>query len=273
MRISIFCVNHNTHDKLIFFLESIAFSFSLIGNETSCDVFIVDNSDKIGEFDFLSRLRSEYLNFTVCVTPNLGYFPSVNKVISDKSLTLSNYDICIVSNVDMRLNRDFFKQLVEGEYGREVAVVAPSIISLSKNADLNPKLIKRPSRIKLILNRFFFSSVLLHQVMYRVHRLRLYFKESRRYLKRQVIYAPHGSLIIFINPLISSQSLNYPLFLFGEEIYIAELCKRSDFKVIYDPSLIIFDDENASTSKLKSGLYCRLNSVALSYLIDTYFSR
>ena len=65
--------------------------------------------------------------------------------------------------------------------------------------------------------------------------------------------------------------INYPVFLYDEELYLGEECKRKGLKVIYIPSMRVFDSENVSTSKLSSSFYCKCNIEGLTYIIKKYY--
>ena len=85
------------------------------------------------------------------------------------------------------------------------------------------------------------------------------------------IYAAHGSFFIFTNKFVKVENkFNYPVFLFGEEIYIAETAKANGLKTIYYPKLKIYDDEHASTSLMSSKFYRNSNYEALSYILAKY---
>ena len=89
----------------------------------------------------------------------------------------------------------------------------------------------------------------------------------------QDIYAAHGSFFIFSNNFFQYVSLNFPMFLFGEELYIAEIARKNNLRTIYNNNLKVFDEENISTSKLRSSEYCRLNRIALQYILQEFFNK
>ena len=64
--------------------------------------------------------------------------------------------------------------------------------------------------------------------------------------------------------------LNYPIFLFCEEIYIAERALELGKSVVYAPELIVYDAEHVSTSMMKPKSYRRANYEALSYILQNY---
>ena len=53
------------------------------------------------------------------------------------------------------------------------------------------------------------------------------------------VYAGHGSFIILTKYYLSKVGIvNYPVFLFCEEIYLAEMCRINNLLVRYEPSSI-----------------------------------
>ena len=100
------------------------------------------------------------------------------------------------------------------------------------------------------------------------------FSNKSKSNKAQKIYAGHGSFIILTQnfnklfPIIKFES-----FLFGEEIFIAELCRMSNLDVKYFPDIIINDFDHASTSKLKKRDFFKMNRDSLKYIITKFYKR
>src|SRR6185437_3069774 len=71
--------------------------------------------------------------------------------------------------------------------------------------------------------------------------------------KREFIYAPHGSLIIFSRRFFEAGGyLDKDLFLYGEEISVAEMCRSLSLPVLYEPRLRVVHNEHQSTGKALS---------------------
>lgn len=86
------------------------------------------------------------------------------------------------------------------------------------------------------------------------------------------IYAGHGSFMMFTNSFFQRYPrLDYPIFLFGEELYFAEVIKNLDMKVLYEPSLRVIDNEHVSTSTLKKKSYFKYNQESIKYILDTFY--
>ncbi len=94
---------------------------------------------------------------------------------------------------------------------------------------------------------------------------------SADYATLKKIYAGHGSFIVLAKNFVNiDSSIEYPVFLFGEEIYIAEKSAEHNLDIIYTPQLIVYDNEHSSTSQMKSAHYRKSNFDALSYILEKY---
>jgi len=238
------------------------------------NIVVVDNSleKKKPPFFNLSSEPNIKIEFFQC--ENLGYFPSAQLAIKELKLNLEEYKFSTISNVDVRLSSDFFNKLFSLKLDQDVAVLAPSILSSSKKLDINPKILRRPSARKLKLNSFFFRNPILHKLLVLIHLARVKIIHKNDSANQKIfrdIYAAHGSFFIFTDNFFKHISLNFPIFLFGEELYIAELTRKNDLRIIYNNDLQVFDEENISTSQLRSSEYCRLNRIALQYILHEFY--
>ena len=66
--------------------------------------------------------------------------------------------------------------------------------------------------------------------------------------------------------------LNFNSFLFGEEIFIAELCRKNNLIVEYYPKLEVVDRDHSSTAKLKRKLFFKMNYNSLKYVKSKFFN-
>jgi len=86
------------------------------------------------------------------------------------------------------------------------------------------------------------------------------------------IYAPHGSFILFTRDYFARGGhLDYPVFLFGEEVFLAETIRLLDMRVIYTPDLVVYDDDHVSTGRVARRRIGELHAEAAKYLLATYF--
>src|SRR3989442_12924430 len=80
----------------------------------------------------------------------------------------------------------------------------------------------------------------------------------------EFIYAPHGAFFIFSRRYFEAGGyLDGNLFLYGEEISVAEICRSLGLPVIYEPSLFVVHNERRSTGHVFSrfSFECQKNAL------------
>ncbi|MFK9004382.1 glycosyltransferase family 2 protein [Pseudomonas pergaminensis] len=272
MKVAIICVCYNAYDHLLAYARSLETAISNAeGVEFS--LVVVDNSTQLTGADTLSLISGMKFDYHYIKSGNVGYFPAFKKGV-DFLPSLSDFDCVAVSNVDLSVSDDFFESLTVclGELPDNVGIVAPAIISQERVADLNPKTLYRPTRLSLQKNIFIFKRLWL----FRLYRKLSDLKARRpliKYPEGMEFYSPHGSFIIFTRHyFLSGASYDYPQFLFGEEDFVAEECRRSGLKVSYQPSIKISDFDHGSTSREKLSFIANEHVKSIKYIVDTYHS-
>lgn len=97
-------------------------------------------------------------------------------------------------------------------------------------------------------------------------------KKKKKESSQKRIYAGHGSFMIFTKIFFTQYSkIEYPIFLFGEELFFAELIRRKSLYVEYFPNIKVYDDEHISTSKMNSKFYYKCNREAIKYIISNFY--
>ncbi|NHB69850.1 glycosyltransferase family 2 protein [Perlabentimonas gracilis] len=269
-KVAIICVNYNSYSELNKYIASIdeAINYCV---DIDVEVFVGDNStDK----SYIYRVDNA-VQLPVNIFPyheNLGYIGAVTRVIKDIGYpSVKGYDYVIISNVDLTLTKSFFKDLSGLNESPDTGWIAPKIFSLSENRDRNPKILIRPSlkRINLLIQMYRFPLLynLYNKYIYK-HRNKSISNHSSNY-----IYAGHGSFMIFTKKFMGvNVNFEFPSFLFGEEIFFAEIVRSSNLKVLYAPNIIVNDSDHISTSKLKRKIYCKMNYESLKKLKNLFFN-
>ena len=280
MKICILAVCHNSYKESHKFLESILKAL----NKTSIelDVLFIDNSTKL-DVSSINCIKyfNKRINLKYFRCPNLGYFPSINHILETHSVNLSSYNYSIISNVDLLIGNSFFETIENIPPDKNVGAYAPSIFSNAINANRNPKMTYKPSAFKIkILRQFFrFSITYVFLRFINISRLKLreIIKNNKKIDSKTFngngikIYAAHGSCIILTKEYTKKDPfINYPIFLFGEEIYIGETAKENNLDILYKSNLIVYDTEHASTSLMKPAAYRKYNFEALSFVLQKY---
>ena len=264
-KIAVYCVNYNSYDELRSFFNSVEIAASEAKDVAIVTLFIADNTE--ANVQSISSLKSMYMEVKIYeFHENLGYFGAVQRMMKDSEPT--GYDFAIISNVDLSVGNNLFLTLANKHYEQGTGWIAPTIFSKIEPRDRNPKICKRYSlrKLKLLLTMYRFPvlHVLYTRTMYK-----------RKILQKHdagKIYAGHGSFIILCKYFIEKCGVpSYPIFLFGEELYLAEECRENKLAVLYDPSIIVYDSEHVSTGKMKGLKYYKYNKAALQYIIKQFY--
>ncbi len=262
-RLAIFCVNYNSYSELNNYITSLDEAAALCA-EVSTDVFVVDNTEK--DYKDVSYNVANIRVNVIGNHQNIGYFGGIRKGMQQADM--SQYDFYVISNVDVLVEKDFFQKFAVAEYEDNIGIVAPQIYSRKENKHRNPGRMERYSRRSIKIMQFLYSHPMLYAFYYNyVYKFR---KPSKQQLvPRREIYLAHGSFIILTKSFYNRCGIvNYPVFLYGEEIYLAELCRNHELKTIYDPSLKVIDIDHVSTGKIKYKRWCKFNHDALTYILD-----
>lgn len=264
-RILIVAVNYNSYSELIDYLDSIEVSMSMVIDQCSMDVYVADNSSQKEVID-----TAKYHNFNLHVVPldNLGYFGGAFYVINNL-IDPKRYTYVIISNVDILLEKMSVFEMLHINLSNDIAWIAPSIISKEEHRDKNPKVLFRYSKYKLKFLYYMYKYSFLHKM----YVLTIYKRKKKRSIFSSMdIYAGHGSFMILTSNFFSFYStLSYPVFLFCEELFIAELIYKVHMRVHYEPAVIVSDGEHVSTSKLNSSFYYKCNREAVNYILKTFY--
>ena len=264
MRIAIYCVNYHSCDRLVQYLASIDQAVKNAQGEVAVEVIAVDNSVPAEVINYTPK---GFVLHTLASGENKGYFGAVR--LGMEQFSPMTYDYVIISNVDVVMDKAFFSQLMGTVVDDKTGWIAPQIYSDAEHRDRNPKIMQRyPKRKLQILQALFRMPFLYNLYTHTVYKSKVLVKHSRG----EMIYAGHGSFMILTRSFFEKCGIiNYPVFLFCEEIYLGEVCQQHGLKVIYEPGIRVNDAEHASTGTFRRSKYCRYNFEALSYILKTYY--
>jgi len=263
----ILCVTYNSYQELYAYLQTIDEAAAHVSNDWQVDVYIGDNTEKdLQQITFKAERIRRIKKFLF--PKNLGYLGAAQRMMSECP-EITNYDYVAISNVDLEMPVDFFDKLSRYTLDDNVGWVANAILSSLEKRDRNPGIVCRYSEKRLKQLKLLFKYPILHYLYTKTLYLR------KKFIKHHTvkdIYAGHGSFILLTQAFIKKYPLlNYPVFLFCEEIYLGELCLKAGLKVKYEPSIIINDSEHCSTGKMKRRFYYRCNYDAISYILKTFY--
>lgn len=246
-------------------------------------VLIVNNGSDAASEKVLTTLAQSAPNVSLLNSVvNNGYFGGARYGLAQHLKNQSLPDWVIVSNVDLLIRDQYFLTKVSAVMRHShVGVVAPSIRSARTGRDQNPFIERRPSVARMQAYKWIYCSrFALHTYELAAaafHKVHGFFMPRRRdpdsvASTGRTIYAPHGSFLIFTKEYFrAGGTLDFPCFLFGEEIYVAESVKRLGLEVVYEPSLVVTHQEHATTKLVKSRKLARALATSAAYCADTYF--
>lgn len=263
-RIAIFCVTYNSYPELCHYLDSICQAVRTAEGKAEVEVFVADNTDKEPQ-----EITYKTEGIRLRVFPfhqNLGYFGAIRKMMEEVSPL--SYDYTIISNVDVCLHHDTIEMLCDYQTAEDTGWIAPAIISQRDGNDLSPQAVHRYSLNKLRLLFLSFRIPVIHYIYAKT----LHQHKPAKKHPQGIVYAGHGSYIILTREFFNRCGIiNYPVFLYEEEIYLAEECMTHGLNVVYEPSMMIDDIGRVSTGKTNWRLNYRWHAEGLEYIIKKYY--
>lgn len=212
------CVTYHSDKELQAFLESVQCAAERVKGKLEADIEIVDNGKK-----------------------NMGYLGGAFSTYNAKA---KEYDYVSISNVDLEIAPDFFEQLLKID-SKDTGWIAPDIYTEKINRHENPYMLSRPTKRNFLVWNIIYSNTFIYRLYYKLHTLKN--KHSKTYPACET-YAGHGSFILLTKAFAQHYSeLHFPGFMYGEEIYMAELVRTAQLKVQYIPTLRITNTGNVST--------------------------
>lgn len=278
-KIAVIAIHYKNEQQTQGFLEDL--SQHLLAHR-GVELYIVDNGGNHNGSKFLPQLPAQVDRQQVQVfypPANLGYFGGANWLLQQKN-GLKEYKYIIVCNTDLQLgSQNFFSQLEELSLGAEVATVGPALVSGLSGQDTNPYLLERPTAKKMHFLKWVFGSLLTCQAYQlaglakaKLRGLRAPRLPRSEDQKAREVYAVHGGFMIFTGSYFQhGGDFNNPVFLYNEELYVAEFCRRRNLKMLYVPSLQVVHQEHGSVGLLYSRKILEYKAEAATYFANKYW--
>lgn len=244
-------------------------------------IVIVDNSEMRADQEELSQLASHKNVFVRTPSRNLGFYGGADFGYSSLESSGATLDWIIVCNPDIDFpDSSFLLQLLNITPDNDVGVLAPDIRLAphkelwEEGAQQNPMMEKRPSKFRLRLLEVIFRSRILYRAMELRHRWRSKTPRTKTPApRRRLIYAAHGSAIIFAkNYFRQGGSLRHGSFLYGEELFVAEELRLRNLKCVLEPTLHLCHVGGATTGALGSERQRLFCYDSMRFIRTRYFS-
>jgi GT2 family glycosyltransferase len=240
-------VYRNTKDLIPFF-ESLRRNISY-----PYKIIVVESFYNDDVHNKLVDLKISY-NFDLVMTENKGY-GSGNNIGIRYALENYQFDYLILSNSDLII-KNFFN-LDEHFINYPNSILGP-VITTKKGKNQNPFI---PFRLKFLINAynlsFYNSDKLLFTFTIILNKLlRIFFLTKMFLTKKKVLntYSIHGSFIVFPKSFLQLQSeiFNSKVFLYFEELHLAELARLKNYKIFVSKRMNILHFEDGSTFNQKN---------------------
>lgn len=241
-KILIIGVNYKSYDLLQRFLESVKLAAEQVKGVMQVDVKIADNSEN----------NKGYLG---------GALPIYNELAQD-------YDFVSISNVDLELAPNFFEQLLLIS-APKLGGIAPDVYTEKIMRHENPYMLTRPTKRNFFVWGIIYSCTWIYRLY---HWLFLLKTKKRKIYPACELYAGHGSFIILTKEFIQYYpAIQFPGFMYGEEIFMAELVRAAGLKVWYAPSLRVFNVGNISTGLVNQKKKSQWSKESLRAIYQQFF--
>ncbi|MBQ4394623.1 MAG: hypothetical protein II825_04925 [Paludibacteraceae bacterium] len=236
------CVTYHSDKELQAFLESVRCATERVKGKLEIDIEIVDNGAE-----------------------NLGYLGGALPIYNAKA---KEYDYISISNVDMELAPDFFEQLLHIN-SDGIGWIAPDIYTPKIDRHENPYMLSRPTKLNFFIWNIIYSNTWIYRMYHALYLLKN--KKSKTYPACD-IYAGHGSFMLFTKAFVlSNLELHFPGFMYGEEIYMAELVRKAQLKVAYCSTLRIANIGNINTGSIEQKLKSQWSQKSLRAIRHMFF--
>jgi GT2 family glycosyltransferase len=255
------------------------------------DVYVVSNSPstQLDGLLALNNARSDQSRlFLIFPESNLGYFGGAARALNIYLTENSLPEWTMVSNTDVVFSdQDLFNKLATEYPSGPPAVVAPDIVLQSRSGlpssltHQNPHMESRPAALRLrflhLMSRWYpiyAGYELLSTARYALGRtLGIGSGAAADGLaKARSIYAPFGACMFFHRSYFESGcGLDYPSFLFGEEIFVAESARARQLRVEFNPRLRVVHREHGSIRLVPSRRIARYQRDSHEFLLKAYF--
>ena len=187
------CVTYHSDEALHTFVESVHRAAEQVKETMSVDIQVADNGQN-----------------------NLGYLGGALPIYNAKA---QGYDFVSISNVDMELAPDFFKQLLKMDIS-DNGWLAPDIYTGKINRHENPYMLSRPTQKDFLIWSVIYSCTWIYSIYHCLHLLK---NKQHKVYPECTIYAGHGSFMLFTKAFVQNYpSLQFPGFMYAEEIFFAE---------------------------------------------------
>lgn len=243
------CVNFNNSDYTKMLCESLR-----LQNRRGLDFVIycciVDNSSSDQDSKVIEDFSKKYswIDY-IRSQKNMGYFGGLNYGLS--MVRSVDPDFVVICNNDLIFDEEFCHKLIRKTYDANIFAVCPDVIT-TDGIHQNPHQLKKISRFRLFQFDIYFSNFYISLLMLQILRIFRLFKSAQVQTQEACeIHAGIGACYILTSEFIQRfNTLNFPHFLYGEEVYFSDQIHSAGGILWFDPELRVYHAESATLSRL-----------------------
>lgn len=237
-------------------------------------IVVVDNGSRDSNL-LDSELRKDKRVKVLFPGKNLGYLGAAAFALNEFLKSNPYPDFVVLSNADLKFeNSRCLINLIECS-PMEADIVGPNLISSRNYSHLNPFYNERiqKGKLKFLITVFsFYPLYILYQCLALSSGL-LNDKNGASFAGSRYVYAIHGAMMVFRKSYFEKGgNLSFGSFLFGEELYVAELARRHEMKIFYNAEVKLIHHQHSTTGAFKKPLYVIWMRNSLAYILKTFFN-
>ena len=206
---------------------------------------------------------------------NLGYLGAAHFALENYRVQFQTPLLTIVCNADLRIqSNDLIEGLLQHATSENVGVVAPSVTSGFSGNDTNPYLSKRYAKnyLKMLKTVYGVYPVYALYESLALVKSKFWIAKKKPVAAPNETYAVYGAFMAFTKPFFErGGTLKYDAFLYGEEIFIGEQCRRLQLKVIHDSRFNVIHDEHSTTGFIKSPRHVTYLHQSIAFNLSRFY--
>jgi len=275
------CVNYGHDQETVGFVRSVA---GLVGAE-DVHVVVVDNADAPAPIGPLVELTAAPRVTVLAAGTNLGYLRGAEWGRRRYLEDAPDVEWVIVSNTDIEFCDPHVLQKLTTCYGGSrptPGVIAPDIELVPDRGPplsprhQNPYMVSRPaasSMRALTMIMATFAGYRLYEGLATLRGLYRYHRGSTSDGPRAgEIYAPFGAFMIFHRSFFEcGATLDGAPFMYGEELYVAEVARKHGVRIVFDPSLRVIHRQHFTIDGSSSRRRAEMSRDSLRAITDSFF--
>ena len=268
IKVAISVVCFNNEKEIIKFAQNLA----LQKDKDKLALLITCNECKKMKFLKEEIKKINIITRVYSLPENLGYLQGCLKGLEQFE---EQYEWAVISNTDIEFDSImFFSKFIEKKYSNDVAYIGPDIRLKASGESQNPFMLKRPSKAKMKMLQVMYSTVFLFRLYFGIATLKNNLNRKNCVCDEKIMqtYALHGSFFFLKKEIIEKIIKDaVEIFMYEEEIYIAEMVARNHKLALYDGELHIVHNENQVTGKINYVKKQQWFKNSIDYIVNRFY--